>query len=612
MGSEQKPSTCEEAPQCAKPDVGKHLSTCEEAPQCAKLEVGKHLSTCEEEPLQRAKPDVWKQLSTSEAGLQCARPDVGNHFVTDVIFPSKEDLVSWARNVGRELGFVVIIQRADKLTGRAKPRVILGCDRSGFPRSSQNKRWVKKNLRKTSSKRCGCPFSLQGQRDEMNEWRLDVRCGFHNHDFVNLEAHSYAGRLDEDEQKIVHEMYASGVKPRKILAALKKRNASNTTSLRTIYNEKFKMYRKELGGKTPIQFLNKCINDAGYINFNHMDNATNQMESLFFTHPTSLQFCNIFPDVFIMNCAYKTNRYRLPLLYIIGLTSTNQTFFSAFSFLSKDTEASYIWALECFKSMLDQSSLPSVLVIDKEIALMNAIRIVFPQSKILLCQVHINKNIMTHCKKYFKQGKDFQNFLCIWQHLVNSPTIDDFDARFNMMLSSYAEQYPDVLRYVVTTWIEPYKEYFISAWIDKFLHLGSSTANHVESLHGQLKNFLEVSIGNLTTIWKTFDEMISHQHVEIKKSFEESTIQADTRFRGSLYAELLGSVSFAALDIIKKEEDSIMSGYHETGNCTHKMRHTMGLPCAHELVPYLHQFNAFPLSMIHKHWKQLSLHSAWK
>lgn len=545
--------------------------------------------------------------------VQIAQLDVGKHFVTDVIFPSKEDLVGWARNVGRELGFVVIIQRADKLTGRAKPRVILGCDRSGFPRSSQNKKgWVKKNLRKTSSKRCGCPFSLQGQRDEMSEWRLVVRCGLHNHDLLNLEAHSYAGRLDEDEQKIVHEMYASGVKPRKILAALKERNSSNTTSMRTIYNEKFKMYRKELDGKTPIQFLNKCSNEAGYITFNHVDNVTNKLENLFFAHPTSLQLSNIFPDVFIMSCAYKTNRYRLPLLCIIGMTSTNQIFFSAFAFLSKDTEASYRWAVDCFKSMLDQNSLPSVLVVDKEEPLMNAIKVVFPQSKIILSQVHINRNILTHCKKYFKQGKDFQNFLCIWQHLVNSPTTDDFDARFNMMLSSYAEQYPDVLRYVVTTWVEPYKEYFVSAWIDKYLHLGNSTANHAESSHGQLKNFVEVSIGNLTNIWKTFDEMINRQHVEIKKSFEESKDEADARFKGLLYSELLGSISSAALDIIKKEEDSIMSGRHETGVCTHKMRYTMGLPCAHELTPYMNQFNAFPLSMIHKHWKQLSLHSAWK
>lgn len=340
--------------------------------------------------------------------------DVGNHFLTSIIFPSKEELVKWVRVVALRVGFVVIIQHADPLNDRPKPRVKLGCDRGGCIRTNQQKKgYVKRNLRKTSSKRCGCPFSLQGQKAPgLDEWTLEVKCGVHNHKFVHLEAHSYAGRLNENEKKIVEEMYVAGVKPRKMLSTLKSRDASNTTCMRTIYNEKYKLHQMELAGGTPIQFLYACITDAEYVSYDIVNKTTAKLESLYFAHPTSVQLSNLFSDVFVMDCTYKTNRYRLPLLSIVGMTSTKMSFFSAFAFMSNETESSYTWALECFKSMLDTSCQPNVLVVDREIALMNAIKHVFPQCKIILCQVHINRNILAHCKKYFTKGKDCEDFLC--------------------------------------------------------------------------------------------------------------------------------------------------------------------------------------------------------
>lgn len=49
-----------------------------------------------------------------------------------------------------------------------------------------------------------------------------------------------------------------------------------------------------------------------------------------------------------MDCTYRTNKYRLPLLHILGCTNL-QTFFSAgFCFLSSETQADYHWAIANF------------------------------------------------------------------------------------------------------------------------------------------------------------------------------------------------------------------------------------------------------------------------
>ncbi|KAK8946660.1 hypothetical protein KSP39_PZI007383 [Platanthera zijinensis] len=525
-------------------------------------------------------------------------------FQTKSIFASKEELIDWARKIGRSLSYVVTILGSDRVTDRPRPRVLLGCDRAGYNRI--NLKQVRKNMRKTTSKKCGCPFQIRGQKDIcVDEWTVEVLCGKHNHGSVHLEVHSFAGRLDKDEEKLIGNMYVLGVKPRKILSSLKKRNSSNTTTIRTIYNHRAAVHKDELGGRTPIQFLYKCVTDGGYVCYSRVKEDSSQLESMFFSHHFSIKLCRMFPSVFQLDCTYKTNRYRMSLLSIVGVTSINQSFFGIFTFMPDETERSYCWALECFKSILDSCSLPLVLVTDRELALMNAIKHVFPHSKNLLCQAHIHRNILAHCRKLFTKGIECDHFLGKWQNLVNAKTEIEFNIEFNLLLIGYAEKNPKVFVYVVSTWIDPYKEYFVSAWVDKFLHLGNITTNRVESGHSLLKKFLEVSIGNLTTVWKKFDQMITIQHTEIKRLFGHSVIQMSTLYTGSLYTNLVGCISLTALKAIKEEEDKVKAtNYCQAWECTHKIRYSMGLPCAHELVSFITQF---PLCIIHHNWKQLSL-----
>ncbi|KAK8936916.1 hypothetical protein KSP39_PZI012214 [Platanthera zijinensis] len=96
---------------------------------------------------------------------------------------------------------------------------------------------------------------------------------------------------------------------------------------------------------------------------------------------------------------------------------------------------------------------------------------------------------------------------------------------FNKLISRFSTLHSKALEFVSTTWLDPYKEYFVSAWIDKFFHFGNSSTNRVEGGHSLLQKFLEVSIGNLTTIRKTFDQMINLQYTDIKRSFGESCIK---------------------------------------------------------------------------------------
>lgn len=61
---------------------------------------------------------------------------------------------------------------------------------------------------------------------------------------------------------------------------------------------------------------------------------------------------NIFSTVFIIDLMCKTNNYRLPLLVIVGVTSTEKTYSVGFAFPESEKEENVTWALEVCQTML--------------------------------------------------------------------------------------------------------------------------------------------------------------------------------------------------------------------------------------------------------------------
>ena len=136
-----------------------------------------------------------------------------------------------------------------------------------------------------------------------------------------------------------------------------------------------------------------------------------------------------------MDCTYKTNKYNMPLLDIVGVSCFNTSFYSGFVFLEKEDEASYIWALSAFKKTLESRE-PSVIMIDRELALMNAIKKVFPNTTNLLCIWHIEKHVLAHCKKHF-DAEEFDNFMASWINVASSTTTTIFEYNWAEFELSY-------------------------------------------------------------------------------------------------------------------------------------------------------------------------------
>ncbi|KAH1232863.1 Protein FAR1-RELATED SEQUENCE 5 [Glycine max] len=480
------------------------------------------------------------------------------------VFETREDVLKWARTVAHENGFVAVIMRSDTYTGsRGRTSfVLIGCERSGKYKG-RKKEFVRKD---TGTRKCGCPFKIHGKPVHGGEgWAVKLICGIHNHELAKtLVGHPYAGRLTDDEKNIIADMTKSNVKPRNILLTLKEHNSSSCTTIKQIYNAR-SAYRSSIrGDDSEMQHLMRLLE-----------------------HST-----------------YKTNRYRLPLLDIVGVTPTGMTFSAGFAYLEGERVNNLVWALERFRGLfLRNDRLPVVIVTDRDLALMNAVKVVFLECKNLLCRFHIDKNVKAKCKSLVGQKNAWDYVMDSWGNLVDCPSEQEFPEhlqRFQVACSPW----PMFIDYVCETWIVPHKEKFILAWTNKVMHLGNTTTNRVESAHWSLKRILQNSVGDLCSVWDAMNNMMMLQHTEIRASFETSTHVVGHVFKKTLYKRLLGMVSMYALNEISVEFERVRHLKDNVSSCGCVLRTTLGLPCACELQRY--EGGSIPLDAVHMYWRRLN------
>ncbi|KAL8494130.1 hypothetical protein ACS0TY_025063 [Phlomoides rotata] len=167
---------------------------------------------------------------------------------------------------------------------------------------------------------------------------------------------------------------------------------------------------------------------------------TNVVKDIFFAHPESVALLHAFPDILIMDCTYKTNRYQLPLLEIVGVTSTDMTFSIAFAYMKSERADNYLWACDLLKKLMHRphrSYLPRVIN-DRELILVNAVADVFPTSKHFLCHWHISKNILIGTKKKFPNNKLCQALNSDIVNAIEKPNEVEFNDALRQIQSTYS------------------------------------------------------------------------------------------------------------------------------------------------------------------------------
>ncbi|GFS32186.1 hypothetical protein Acr_00g0021210 [Actinidia rufa] len=286
-----------------------------------------------------------------------------------------------------------------------------------------------------------------------------------------------------------------------------------------------------------------------------------------------------------------------------------RTYSLMFAYLSNERAEQLTWALRTLKKWMVEkgASLPSVFVSDRDLALINAIETCFPMARHILCIWHINQCVMKKCAPML--GLEWKSFNASWHSLINSSTQWSYQQKWEVMREEY-RRFEGVLEYLWETWLHPYKERFIPAWVDTCMHLGSNSSQRAESAHARLKLYLGDTMSSLQTSFEKIHKMLRIQFGDIKKSFERSlNIPRHQHLHDDIFIQVRCRISLEAMEFISGQLKCADEASHQlAGRCTCSIKIVYGLPCEHDLAHYRYYSIPIPLQSIDVHWRRLSMH----
>jgi hypothetical protein len=91
------------------------------------------------------------------------------------------------------------------------------------------------------------------------------------------------------------------------------------------------------------------------------------------------------------------------------------------------------------------------------LALITEIDLEFPETDHLLCQWHVNINVVKNCKKHFWTKEEWDRFYAAWQSLLNSRIDEEYNGNLEKL-----HMYPiEPIKYLESTWLV-WKEKLVS------------------------------------------------------------------------------------------------------------------------------------------------------
>ncbi|XP_058774378.1 uncharacterized protein LOC131648659 [Vicia villosa] len=128
-----------------------------------------------------------------------------------------------------------------------------------------------------------------------------------------------------------------------ILGALKDKDPENLTSVTQVYTTTTTTtYRTcKRDALTEMQILLSLIHKEKYMCWTRNRDKSDVVADIFWKHLDYVKLLNMFHLVLIFDCTYKTNRYQISLLDIVGVTSTKLTFLVAFAYLEHEREKNF-------------------------------------------------------------------------------------------------------------------------------------------------------------------------------------------------------------------------------------------------------------------------------
>lgn len=222
------------------------------------------------------------------------------------VYESRESLLAAINSWAKPRGYAFTTGKSTR-TANGRIKVVYACDRNKIPPNESIKR-----VRRTSSRRTGCKFSVLAKQPlDGLTWvlshRPDKDCASHNHPpSEDPSAHPTHRRLREQDATTIAHLALSGTAPKDIRTYLHN-HADTLANRQDIYNQIAAARRDLREGQSSIQALTTQLSAEGFICQNQVDD-NHRLTAIFFAHPDSVAYLQGNPDVLLLDCTYRANK----------------------------------------------------------------------------------------------------------------------------------------------------------------------------------------------------------------------------------------------------------------------------------------------------------------
>ena len=181
-----------------------------------------------------------------------------------------------------------------------------------------------------------CSFSVV-IREKNDVWSTKVICENHNHEIVHVKVHSFQRKIEMtfEIKKRIKTIMRFDRNFKNFLDELKSKNFDCIIDIKNIYNVKNELKVEMFKNLIFTQILLIILkNRKRWFHRVQKNSTTNRIQRLFFANmKISKKFFARNYEIFIMNCIYKINKYKLFLLVIVDHICINITFYADLYFL---------------------------------------------------------------------------------------------------------------------------------------------------------------------------------------------------------------------------------------------------------------------------------------
>ncbi|XP_057425943.1 protein FAR1-RELATED SEQUENCE 5-like [Lotus japonicus] len=317
-------------------------------------------------------------------------------------FDFEEDAIKFYERYGQCYGFWV---RKDNVYRGSQGSIVtrqLVCSKEGV-RHRKYLEWRDRVRVAKGITRVSCParFRVRFERNSC-KWKVIYFVKTQNHvlapvDKVHLIS-SYRHLNDSDKAQI-NSLKLHGVRTCNIMGLMLGQKGGHEAlgfTKKDLFNHIDKEKQIRVGNGDAVAALSyfqaKAEGDPMFFS-KYTKTEDENLKDLFWSDGVSRVDYHAFGDVMAFDSTYKRNKYNKPLVIFCGYNHHGQTTVFACALITDESIQTYKWVLETFVECMFEKH-PKAVVTDGDLAMKEAIRVVFPNARHKLCSWHIQQKAL--------------------------------------------------------------------------------------------------------------------------------------------------------------------------------------------------------------------------